>query len=247
MAFSAVFDLFIDEREVRVYSNGTGRPILMLHDLGSSAATWEAMTAEVVAADREVVAIDLPGSGHSDAVDDSRVEKFVAHLRMVLDEVVDESIGAIDLVGHGFGGYLALTLAATYPELVSGLVVEDPLLPPQSGPPVRARMSPGMAVTGAVTTLRRGRLRENVHGFSRARSVLEQLAQADPTWWRGLARITAPTFVIGTGVARAGDRALLDLLARAVPSATRTDLPAARRGHSSDPDSFAAMVIGFLA
>ncbi|MBM9468634.1 alpha/beta fold hydrolase [Nakamurella leprariae] len=246
MAFSAVHDLFIDERELRVSSNGTGRPILMLHDLGSSAASWEAMTPEVVAAGREVVAIDLPGSGHSDAVADNRLTGFVEHLHAALDHLVEFAGDPIDVVGHGFGGYLGLSLAAWFPDRISGLVVEDPMLPPRSGPPVRARMSPTMAVSGALTTVRRGRFRENVHGFARAKAVLDQLAQADPAWWAGLARITAPTFIIGTGLAHAGDRALLDLLAASIEPATRTDLPGARRGHLSDADAFAAMVVGFL-
>ncbi|GAA1996672.1 alpha/beta fold hydrolase [Nakamurella flavida] len=244
MVFSAIHDLLIDEKEVRVHSNGTGRPILMLHDLGSSAASWEHMTAEVVAAGREVVAIDLPGAGHSDAVEG--LAEQVHHLHEVVLHVAPEPTDPIDLVGHGFGGYLAVSLAATHPEQVSGLVLEDPTLPPRSGPPVRARMPPAMAVSGALTTLRRGRLRENIGGFARARAALDQLAQADAAWWGRLSRVTAPTFIIGTGVAKAGDRALLDLLETAIVPSTRTDLPDARRGHLSDPDSFAAMVVGFL-
>ena len=44
-------------------------------------------------------------------------------------------------------------------------------------------MAPAMAISGAVTTLRRGRIKQNMLGFSRAKAVLEQLAQADPAWW----------------------------------------------------------------
>ena len=34
MAFSAIHDLIIDERHVRIYSNGAGRPVLTVPDLG---------------------------------------------------------------------------------------------------------------------------------------------------------------------------------------------------------------------
>ena len=51
---------------------------------------------------------------------------------------------------------------------------------PVPGPPVSSRMAPGMAISGAMTTLRRGRIKQNMAGFARARAVLDQLAQADP-------------------------------------------------------------------
>jgi len=129
---------------------------------------------------------------------------------------------------------------------VRRLVLEQPIVPPRSGPPVSSRMSPGMALNGAVTTLRRGKIKQNVHGFSRARAVLAQLAQADPRWWESLAQITAPTLIIGGGSDDVGQRALLDLLAAAIPGAARADLGGSRRGHASDPDSFAAVVMPFL-
>jgi len=148
-------------------------------------------------------------------------------------------------VGCGFGAYLAASLAAKDPQLVRCVVLENPLLPPRSGPPVSSRMSAGMAVGGAVTTLRRGRLKQNVRGFARARAVLDQLSKADPQWWNSLSQISAPTLVLGTG-AEAGDRAQLDLLAAAIPGAVRTDLAGVRRGHASDPDAFASAVLPFL-
>jgi esterase len=244
MAFSAIFDLTVDERDIRIYSNGTGAPVLMLPDLGSSAATWECLTGRVCEQDRQIVAIDLPGTGHSDPVRGSDLAAFVDHLERVVERLGSDPI---DLVGCGFGGYLAASLAAQSPALVRRLILENPSLPPRSGPPVRSRMAPSMAINGAVTTLRRGRIKQNVLGFSRAKAVLEQLAQADPAWWDALAHITAPTLVIGSGATEVADRALLDLLAGAIPAAVRTDLAAGRRGHAGDPDGFAAAMMPFLA
>ncbi len=243
MAFSAIYDLVIDDRDVRIYSNGTGQPILMLPDLGSSAATWECLTGRVVEGNRQLVAVDLPGTGHCDPVRGSDLGAFVEHVRQVV-----EHLGAdpLDIVGCGFGAYLAASLAAKDPHLVRRLVLENPLLPPRSGPPVSSRMPAGMAVSGAVTTLRRGRLKQNVLGFARARAVLEQLSRSDPRWWDSLSQITAPTLVLGTGTTEAGDRALLDLFASAVPGAVRTDLARVKRGHASDPEAFAAAVLPFL-
>src|SRR6476620_4498050 len=216
MAFSAIYDLVIDERDVRIYSNGTGDPVLMLPDLGSSAATWESLTGAVCEQGRQLVAADLPGTGHCDPVRGSDLAAFVEHVQRLIEQL---GTAPIDLVGCGFGGYLAASVAAKDPHLVRRLVLEGPLLPPRSGPPVSSRMAPGMAINGALTTLRRGRIKQNMLGFARAKAVLEQLAQADPMWWESLSQITARTLVIGSGATEAGDRAILDLLASAIPDA----------------------------
>ena len=244
MAFSAIYDLVIDERDVRIYSNGTGDPVLTLPDLGSSAATWECLTGRVVAADRQLVSVDLPGSGHSDPLPTTELAAYVEHVRRVVEHLGPEPV---DVVGCGFGGYLASAVAARDPHLLRHLVVEHPLLPPRSGRPVSSRMPASMAVGGALTTLRRGRIKQNVGGFARARAVLAQLAEADPGWWVGLSQITAPALIVGAADADAGTRAQLDLLAQAIPGARRADLAGARRGHASDPDGFADLVLPFLA
>ena len=242
MAFSAIHDVVIEDRVVRIYSNGTGAPLLMLPDLGSSAAGWESLTARVCERDRQIVAVDLPGTGHCDPVQGSELPAFVDHVRALLDHL---DPGPIDLVGHGFGGYLAVSVAATEPHRVRTLVLEHPIVPPRSGPPVSSRMSPSMAVSGALTTLRRGRIKQNVHGFARARTVLDQLSRADPAWWESLAGISAPTLVVGGGT-DAGERAVLNLLAGAIPGAERADLAGSKRGHTSDPEAFATVMMAFV-
>ena len=104
-----------------------------------------------------------------------------------------------------------------------------------------------MAVNGAITTLRRGKLRQNLTGFARAKAVLDQLSRSDPAWWDQLSRITAPTLVLGSSDGELGERALLDLLAGAIPGAVRNTVAGGRRAHQSAPDDFAGHVLDFLA
>lgn len=242
MAFSAIYDLVIDDRDVRIYSNGTGSPVLMLPDLGSSAATWECLTGAVCEHERQIVAVDLPGTGHCDPVRGSDLSAFVDHVHRLIAELTTKPI---DLLGAGFGGYLAASVAAKDPQMVARLILETPTLPPRSGPPVSSRMAPAMAISGAMTTLRRGRVKQNMAGFARAKAVLDQLSQADPAWWAELSQITAATLVIG-GASDAGNRALLDLVAGSIPGAVRADLPGSKRGHGSDPVAFAEVLMPFL-
>lgn len=244
MTYSAVHDLFIDEREIRVYSNGTGTPVLMLHDLGTSAATFEHLTTPLVMADRELVAVDLPGSGRSDPVAGTDLDAYIEHLALMFPSLSREPI---DLLGHGFGGYLAASLAARYPALIRRLILAEPTAPPRSGPPASGRMSPGMALSGAMTTLRRGKLRQNLQGFARARSILDQLARSDPQWWESLAGITAPTLVLCSSAAEVGERAVYDLIAAGIPQAERATIAGARKSHTSAPVEFCARILQFLS
>lgn len=241
--YSAVHDIIIDDLDLRVCANGTGRPILMLHDIGDSAAVFEHLTSAVCLAGRELVAIDLPGSGRSDPPREPGLDGLVEHLLQYLPRMSQEPL---DLLGHGFGGYLAASVAARVPDRVSRLVLLDPLLPPRSGPKGRSRMSVGMAVNGAFTTLRRGKLKQNLAGLGRARAVLDDLAESDPQWWTRLGRITAPTLVLGNAESSVGDRAVLDQVASAIPSAVRESTTGGRRPHVSAADGFIRTVLTFL-
>lgn len=241
--YSAVHDIIIDDLDLRVCANGTGRPVLMLHDIGDSAVVFEHLTSAVCQVRRELVAVDLPGCGHSDPARADGLAATVEHLLQYLPKLSDEPL---DLLGHGFGGYLAASLAAEVPDRVSRLILVDPLLPPRSGPKARSRMSMGMAVNGALTTLRRGKLRQNLAGLGRARAHLDELAEADQQWWSRLSRITCPTLVLGNAEGDVGERAVLDQLASAIPRASRDTADGGRRPHVSSPTDFIGRVLDFL-
>jgi len=78
----------------------------------------------------DVHAIDLPGFGRTDAPSDllSRsdaeiLDFFVSVLRRYVAEL---GIGPVCVMGHSFGGHLAVHFAARHPELVSRLVLVAP-------------------------------------------------------------------------------------------------------------------------
>lgn len=108
-----------------MYRYGPQRPaqILAIHGLTGHGRRW------AIIADRlpefSIVAPDLLGHGRSswDAPwnIDANVEALAAVLRAETDDPVV-------VVGHSFGGAVALNLAATHPELVSSLVLLDPAI-----------------------------------------------------------------------------------------------------------------------
>jgi pimeloyl-ACP methyl ester carboxylesterase len=102
---------------------GSGRPIVLLHGLMGRASTWW-RTARWLADHGEVIALDARGHGDSTSPVPGpwRTERFVADVVEVLETL---RRGPVVLIGHSMGGLHGWQLAATHPELVTGLVVED--------------------------------------------------------------------------------------------------------------------------
>ena len=101
---------------------GTAPPeLVLLHGGGQNAHTWDTVA---LALGRPLVAIDLPGHGHSDWRDDHRY--FPAENAVAVEAVVRElAPDARAVVGMSLGGLTALVLAANAPELVRRLVLVD--------------------------------------------------------------------------------------------------------------------------
>lgn len=92
----------------------------MLHGWGQTLQSLKPM-GELLSAGRAVHLIDLPGFGASPAPDSvwssfDYAEQLVAYLNA-------HQIHRIDLLGHSFGGKIALSFAATYPERVRSLTL----------------------------------------------------------------------------------------------------------------------------
>lgn len=101
---------------------GSGEPpIVFIHGMGTSAATWTACM-EQLRGRHTVVAVDLLGHGGSPVPDDPA--EYTRDRALVdLDEVIADLPSRPILVGHSLGGYLALAHAATRPGVAAGIVV----------------------------------------------------------------------------------------------------------------------------
>ena len=87
---------------------GSGSPVVLVHGLGSSLRTWDSI-APVLAARREVIAVDLPGFGRTPALDG---EVTIATLTDALEGFLESlGSGAVDVVGSSMGARMVLELA----------------------------------------------------------------------------------------------------------------------------------------
>jgi pimeloyl-ACP methyl ester carboxylesterase len=89
---------------------GSGEPLLLLHPLGGSMVVWEPVL-ERLAAEREVIAVDMPGFGDSPPLPGS-ADPTPAALAAAMGAFLD-SLGLDDahLVGNSFGAWVAIELA----------------------------------------------------------------------------------------------------------------------------------------
>lgn len=220
MAFSLAHDVYIGDHMVRIRCAGTGRPLLLLHDIGGCGASFAGLTSAIVERGREAVAPDLPGFAQSDPIA-GEMPELLDYLQEFVDRTIEDPI---DVVGHGFGGYLALSLAAQRPERFRRIVLQDPMTPPATGGRATARMGAAMALNGAFTTVRRGRILQNVGGFGRAKHLLETMARSDQAWWDALSGIDVDVLLLDLGGARSDNRSRLPQLAAALPSAKLLDV-----------------------
>lgn len=87
---------------------GTGKPLLLVHGLGASWQSWSTIL-DHLAAQREVVAVDLPGHGDTPPLPG---EVSIATLADALVRFLDEhDLTSVDLVGSSMGARLVLELA----------------------------------------------------------------------------------------------------------------------------------------
>jgi lipase len=101
-----------------------GPTVLALHGLTGHGKRWESLAVGELPQAR-VIAPDLRGHGRSPAAPPWNFESHVADLRALL---AAEGAGPAVVVGHSFGGAIALHLAHRHPELVRGLVLLDPAI-----------------------------------------------------------------------------------------------------------------------
>jgi pimeloyl-ACP methyl ester carboxylesterase len=116
---------FVDvggRRRVSALVWGTGTPeLVLLHGGAQNAHTWDTMA---LALDRPLLAIDLPGHGHSDWRDDG--DYGVAAMADDVAEVIEAlAPGPVTLVGMGLGSPVALLTADRLPGVVARLVMID--------------------------------------------------------------------------------------------------------------------------
>ncbi len=214
--------------QLNVIRRGSGPSVVLLHGLGMSASTWDAV-AERLADHHTVLAVDLPGHGDSPCPDES--DAFTRDAALAdLDDVIAGLDDVPVIVGHSLGGYLALAHAATRPGASRGIVVLN------TGPGFRDPEK------------REGwneRSRRNAHRFGVPERVAALNLQEDSVVMDRVAEMNTPTIVLAGGDDRPEYTGAGEYLERKMPDARLVVL--AGGGHSMHEDTHASEVADIVA
>ncbi|WP_308163091.1 alpha/beta fold hydrolase [Nocardia alni] len=116
----------MSELQVYEYGPADGPRVLALHGLTGHGKRWETLATEHLP-DVRFIAPDLRGHGRSTSLPPWTFEAVVEDLVRLLDDA------PAVVVGHSFGGAIAVHMARHRPDLVRALVLLDPAIAQEPG------------------------------------------------------------------------------------------------------------------
>ncbi|WP_370619722.1 alpha/beta fold hydrolase [Mumia sp. Pv 4-285] len=200
-------------------------PVVLLPALGETRASWDGVT-PVLARDRAVHAVDLRGHGEASWEPPYTIAGMRDDVVALLDQ---RGLDVVDLVGHSLGGAVACRVAASHPDRVRRLVLEDVGA-------LRPR-------TPSVPDRPDGPL---FFDWDMVLSVRRQIDSPDPAWRDELARIAAPTLVLAGGPTSHVPDETIDELVSRVQDARRVTIPVGHLIHDAAPRAWLGAVLPFL-
>ncbi len=111
----------VDGLAVHYVDRGTGQPVILVHGASGNLRDWTFDIAPVLARRYRIVAFDRPGFGYSDRLPEQgwAPRAQAAHLRAAASRLgIERAI----VVGHSWGGALAMAWGLDYPDEVRGVV-----------------------------------------------------------------------------------------------------------------------------
>ncbi|MHB8681974.1 MAG: alpha/beta fold hydrolase [Acidimicrobiales bacterium] len=185
-----------------------------------------------------VLAVDLPGFGATPAPPEpwGTAEYAAAVARLLQGDVADVPAPTV-VVGHSFGGRVAVVLAASRPELVRALVLTGvPVLPRPGGgrrPPVAYRAVRALHRAGLVgeERMERARRRHGSADYRQAQGVMRDVLVrvVNERYDDALARLSCPVELVWADDDIEAPLSVAEALAERVAGAELTRCPGA--GH----------------
>lgn len=253
----------IDGADLEFVQTGTGRDLVLLHSLLTDRSAFDLVTPQL-AKTRRLTLVNLPGYGASGPAGED-VESYADRIAALITAL--RLPRQTDILGNGFGGFIAVALAARHGAMFDRLIVADALatFPEPTKQPLRnlaakvaqegmagaldiaiRRMFPEtfIAAHPQVVSERRRALEKEADAMCFQRACLA-LARLDFT--PGLGKIRNPTLVMAGALDQTTPPALARELANGILGAKFLEIPAC--GHCpqiENPQAFIDAVNDFL-
>jgi pimeloyl-ACP methyl ester carboxylesterase len=124
----------VGKTRLHVVERGSGPTLVLVHGLGAQLRNFTYAMAERLEANFHLICVDRPGCGYStrpDGVPASLTGQAYTLSQLLAALGVESAI----IVGHSYGGAVALALGLNHPERVRGLALIAPLTQVQEAPP----------------------------------------------------------------------------------------------------------------
>jgi 3-oxoadipate enol-lactonase len=211
----------------REWGRPDGAVVLLLHGLTSSSQSWRNV-APTLGDHFRVIAPDARGHGGSEWTRDYSFELMRDDAARFMEQM---GILAAIVIGHSMGAVTAYDLAATRPELIRLLVLEEMPPPDPATPrkPIPRKPGPGANCDWRAVIA--------VHRWRNA---------PPPGWWDRATQIQASTLVLGAANSHLQqDR--MEELSRRIPHATFASMNSNHDGHEARPSEFLRQVEPFIS
>jgi pimeloyl-ACP methyl ester carboxylesterase len=149
---------------------GEGPPLLLVHGLGGTGAIWRPV-AERLAAERDVIAVDMPGFGRSTPLADGTAPTAANLAAAVIGFCEDLGVSRPHVAGNSLGAWVGLEMARAGAASSVGGLSPAGLWRKPLGPRKRERWNQGQRLRPLVSALLRTR---------RGRALLLRTTVADP-------------------------------------------------------------------
>ncbi|MEV6771896.1 alpha/beta hydrolase [Nocardia sp. NPDC051030] len=236
-------------------AGGDGMPVLALHGHLEEGAGW-ADLAERLAPEWRVIAPDQRGHGDSDRGPDYSPEGYVADAVALLKHL---NLGPVTVLGHSGRALTAMQLAAQYPELVNGLIVEElGAVHTSTGalnfilgwPHQAATQQELLDALGFAAPMFGDSLRENPDGTWRLpfvpQDMVDSEAQVSGDHWADWLGSDCPALLVIGNQRPCVDPVLAQEMSAKRPGTTLVTLDTDHFAHKGDPIAFAKAVRVFL-
>lgn len=112
----------VDGVRLHYVSKGSGRPVVFIHGNDGMVLDFDLAVLGAAAAKYRAIAFDRPGHGYSQRESD-RIATLEVQSRLIHDALQKLGIKRPMIVGHSWGGALALDYALKYPDDTAGIVL----------------------------------------------------------------------------------------------------------------------------